>query len=278
MRHLIGIATWNYHEGTLAERIDRFAEMGYNAVSLSAADARAMAGGGTPDVEAAIRRHNLPVTIHAGLAPKGEPLSHDAILADFALFAQWHKRTGALLSINYDAAKIETGDGNWGFQSAAMVRVLGDMLAISDGAGFSVGVEDWPRDAEQSAFVDHLRRCEHYGVLIDLGHLNMRIAKAEGGGFSLDAAREYLDRFELPVNELHVHNNDGKRDLHAPPTTGTADMAAIAKLLIEKGVNCVSTIEIVPAWCGLTEEQGLHAAREAVDFWRGTFAEPRSPE
>lgn len=279
MKHIIGIATWNYREGTLAQRIDRFAEMGYTAVSLSAADARALARGETPDVEAAIRRHDLAITIHAGLAPKGEPLQHDAILADFSLFAQWHKRSGALVSINYDAAKLQTGDGKWEFQSAAMVRALEDMLEMSVAAGFSVGVEDWPRDAEQSAIVDHLRKYEHYGVLIDLGHLNMRIPKPGGdGSFSIDAAREYLDRFDLPVNELHVHNNDGKADLHAPPTTGTADMAAIAKLLIEKGVNCVSTIEIVPAWCGLTEEQGLLAAREALDFWRGAFVEPRNPE
>ncbi len=116
-------------------------------------------------------------------------------------------------------------------------------------------------------------------MLIDLGHLNIRIPKPAGEStFSIDAAREYLDRFDLPVNELHVHNNDGRADLHAPPTTGTADMAAIARLLIEKGVNCVSTIEIVPRWCGLTEQQGLDAAREALDFWHNAFVDPRSPE
>jgi len=273
--HIIGIATWNYHEGTLAQRIEKFARMGYNAVSLSAADARALAKGETPDVEAAIFRHGLTVTIHAGFAPKGEPLPLDAILKDFAFFARWHEHTGALASINYDAAKMQTGDGKWEFQSKAMARALGDMLATLDGADFSIGVEDWPRDAEQSAFVDGLRGSERYGVLIDLGHLNMRIPKPAGdGSFSIDAAREYLERFDLPVNELHVHNNDGKHDLHAPPTTGTADMAALAKLLIQKGVNCVSTIEIVPAWCGLTEDQGLQAAREALDFWRGVFVEP----
>jgi len=144
---------------------------------------------------------------------------------------------------------------------------------MSAGANFSVGVEDWPRDAEQSAFVDHLRAYPHYGMLLDLGHMNMRIRKAGDADrpFPIEAARSYLDRFELPINELHVHNNDGKRDLHAPPTSGTADLAAVAGMLVEKGVNCISTIEIVPAWCGLTEEQGWQAARDALDFWRKTF-------
>lgn len=279
LEHLIGIATWNYGWGSLAERIDRFVEMGFNAVSLIARDARAMCSGETPDVADAIRRHSLAVTIHTGFAPQREPLPHDALLADFALFCRWHADTGALLSVNYDAAKIDTPDGTRVYQSAAMGRVLGDMLSMSAGADFSVGVEDWPRDPEQSAFVDHLRAHPHYGVLIDLGHMNMRIPKPGGdGSFSIDAARDYLDRFELPINELHVHNNDGKRDLHAPPTSGTADLTAVAGMLVEKGVNCISTIEIVPAWCGLTEEQGLQAAREALEFWRGVFQEPRSPE
>lgn len=273
MAELVGIATWNFVEGSLAERIDRFVEMGYNAVSLIAADARALCAGKTPEVEAAIARHSLPVTIHTGLAPTKEPVHAEALLADFESFTAWHARTGALVTINYDAAKIKTDNGVE-YQTEAMVGVVAEMLRISDGAGFRVGVEDWPLNAEQLREAQELRVCPHYGMLIDLGHLNMRVRKSLNdfdSPFPIETAKAHLDAMQLPVNELHIHNNDGQRDLHAPPTVGTEDLTAVAGLLKAKGVKCISTIELVPAWCGLTDEQGMFAAREALGFWREVF-------
>jgi len=277
---LIGIATWNFREGTLAERIDRFAAIGYNAVSLNTIHARPLARGEMPEVDDAISRHRLPVTIHGGLSPKGEPIPHDAIIAEFRSYAEWHARTGLLVSINFDAAKRQTDTGAWEMACDEMRDILAEMLSISNGAGFTVGIEDWPRNAEDLRFVEDLRAYPHYGMLIDLGHLNMRIRKSDDPDhpFSIDAAREYLDQMALPVNELHIHNNDGKGDLHAPPTTGTSDLRAIADLLAStgklasRGVKCVSTIELVPAWCGLTDEQGWVAARDALTFWRNVTA------
>lgn len=270
MTNLIGLATWNFAEGTLAERIDRSVEMGCNAVSLIRRDASALCRGETPDVEDAIVRHSLPVTIHGGLAPKGEHIDREALLADFKSITQWQARTGALAGISFDAANVRTDSGVWEPQVEAMHGVLKEMLVISAGAGFTVGIEDWPRTAEHNRAVEDLMSFRHYGMLLDLGHMNMRIRKNTdpSARFPIDAAREYLDRITVPINELHVHNNDGIGDLHTPPTTGTADLTAVASLLAAKGVGCISTIELVPAWCGLTEEQGWEAVPEAIEFWR----------
>lgn len=275
MSNLIGIATWNFSQGTLAERIDRFAAMGYNAVSLIFSDACAMSRGEAPDVEEALDRHSLAVTLHGGLAPTKELLQTDALLADFESFVRWQARSGRLVSVNYDAAKIRTERG-FEYQSEAMHDVLAKMLELSNGAGFTVGVEDWPRNSEQFAFVEDLTRYPHYGMLIDLGHLNIRLERADGQdqSFPAEVARKHIDRMPLRVNELHVHNNDGKRDLHAPPSVGTSDVRALAKILKSKGVDCISTIELVPAWCGLTEDQGWQAAEEALSFWGNAFRSP----
>ena len=192
MADLIGIATWNFSEGSLTQRINRFVEMSYKAVSLIASDARALCKGETPDVEEAIKRHSLPVTIHTGLAPTRQPVQADALIADFKLFTEWHSKTNSLVSINYDAAKINTGDGNWEYQTAAMCDVVAKMLDISDGAGFTVGIEDWPLNDEQLREADELRAYPHYGILIDLGHMNMRIRKPDDPDdvFPIDTVRE----------------------------------------------------------------------------------------
>jgi len=277
MTDLIGIATWNFKTGTLAERIERFAAMGYNAMSLNMRDARALALGDTPDVEAAIVNRKLPITIHGGLAAKGEPIPVDDVTRDINLFLDWHSRTGLLVSINFDAPKMQNAEGVWEIQTEAMIAVLARMLELTADAGVTIGIEDWPRTPKDLKLVDDLRKHPHYGVLIDLGHLNMRISKTDDPdrSFSIDAARQYLESMQLPVNELHIHNNNGHKDLHAPPTVGTCDMPALASLLFSmgkpksRGSRCVSTIELVPAWCGLTEEEGFSAASDALGFWRG---------
>ena len=281
MTDLVGIAIWNFGQGTLAQRIERAVSIGYNAASLIMRDARALAQGELPEVEDVLLQHRLPITIHGGLAAKGEPIDHEVLASHFQSFTTWHSRTGLLRSVNFDAAKRLNELGDWVIDCDDMHDVLAELLGISHGAGFTVGIEDWPRCEEDLRYVEDLRAYEHYGMLIDLGHLNMRIAKADDPEhpFSLEAARDYLDKMILPVNELHIHNNDGKRDLHAPPDVGTSDVRALAGLLRSsgklnaRGTNCVSTTEIVPAWCGLTEEEGWQATARALNFWRDLAAE-----
>lgn len=270
----VGIATWNYHEGTLADRIRRFAAMGFDAVSLSPGDASALCGGLTPDVEEEILSRGLAVTIHGAFTPGGNTTPDEVLLAEFQSYVGWHARTGLLYSVNYDAAGLCGADGEWEYDARTMRRVLRQMLSASNGSGVSVGVEDWPRTRDQLESVADLRAYPHFGILIDLGHLNLRVREGgpPGDDFPLKAARGYLDAVDLPINEVHVHNNDGVRDRHAPPTRGTADLAALAGILRRKGAHCVSTVEIVPAWCDLSEEQGVEAAREALDFWRTACA------
>lgn len=279
MTELIGIATWNFSEGTLAERIERFVGMGYNAVSLNTIDAAPLARGEMPEAEAAILWHSVPVTIHGGLGPKGLPIDRGRILTDFRAYCDWHARTGLLVSVNYDAATQKTGSGETRFRCEEMRDTLAEMLSMSGGMGFTVGIEDWPRTSEDLAVVESLRAHPHLGMLIDLGHLNMRIAKSDDPDqpFLIEAAREYLANMVLPVNELHVHNNDGAKDLHAPPEVGTSDLRALSRLLHDtgklalRGASCVSTIELVPAWCGLMEAEGWSAAAEALGFWRNAL-------
>lgn len=271
MAELVGIATWNFREGSLARRIERFAAMGFDAVSLIGSDGAALCHGAMPDVEEAILKHSLAVAIHGGLLSGEGRVDKEALLADFEQFLKWNERTGALHTVNYDAAAVRTDDGGCRYLAEEMRSVLAAMLARSNGAGFSVGVEDWPRDREQMAEVSQLAAYAHFGILIDLGHMNMRVRSGGGGEFPAKAAQSYLDAISLPVNEIHVHNNDGTRDMHAPPMSGSADLVAVADMLRRKGATCISTIEIVPGWCGLTEDEGWSAARESLRFWREVF-------
>lgn len=275
MTDLIGIATWNFREGTLAQRIETFARMGFNAVSLIAGDACAMCNGQTPDVEKVVDKHSLAVAVHGGFMI-GEKLIPDyVLLSDFECYASWNEKTGALHTVNYDAALVTNEQGERDYDAESMCRVLRRMLSMSNEAGFSVGVEDWPRNPEQMKDVAELAVYSHFGILIDLGHMNIRIRdeRTKDELFPARAAQQYLDNISLPVNELHVHNNNGIKDQHAPLDLGNADMAAVAGMLRRKGTTCISTIEIVPAWSGLSEEEGLKAAADSLALWHELFGE-----
>lgn len=275
MTDLIGIATWNFREGTLAQRIDTFASMGFNAVSLIAGDACALCSGQTPDVEKAIEKHELAVAVHAGFMAGDKHIPDYVLLGDFESYMCWYEKTGALHTVNYDAALVIGEDGSRDYDAESMCRKMKKMLSMSNGEGFSVGVEDWPRNPEQMSQAGELASYSHFGILIDLGHMNMRIREeqSEHDPFPVKAAQHYLDNISLPVNELHVHNNNGLKDQHAPLDSGNADMAAIAQMLRRKGTTCISTIEIVPAWSGLSEEEGLRAAEESLLLWHELYHE-----
>lgn len=275
MTDLIGIATWNFREGTLAQRIDTFARMGFNAVSLIAGDACAVCTGQAPDVEKVIEKHSLAVAIHGGFMVGEKLIADYVLLNDFDHYASWNEKTGALHTVNYDAALLTNEHGERDYDTESMCRVLKRMLSISNGEGFSVGIEDWPRNPEQTEAVADLTAYSHFGILIDLGHMNMRIWEDRGRDepFPVKDAQHYFDNITLPINELHVHNNNGIKDQHAPLDMGNADLEAMAGMLRRRGTTCISTIEIVPAWSGLNEEEGLKAAEESLTLWRQLFCE-----
>jgi sugar phosphate isomerase/epimerase len=267
---VIGIATWNFVDGTLAERIDRFAGMGFEAVSLLARHAAEMARGETPDVEEAITANSLGVAIHGGMMSKAGSLDESALLSDFEAFLDWHSRTGALNTVNYDAASVCV-EGQSVYDAKGMRSVLGKMLEMSNGAGFTVGVEDWPRDAEMLEAVADLLKFNHYGVLIDLGHMNMRIHATEAP-YPIDRAQAYLDDIRLPINELHIHNNDGAHDQHCPLDRGTADFDVVARMLRPRCASTLFTMEIAPQLCGLSEEVCIEGSVAALARWRLLFS------
>ena len=110
------------------------------------------------------------------LMNNGDLVSADSMVADFESYLEWHERTGALHTVNYEAAYTVAEDGEREYAVDFTKAVLDKVLAMSNGAGFSVGVKDWPRSREELAPVAELQAYPHFGILVDLGelHLNVR--------------------------------------------------------------------------------------------------------
>ena len=65
---------------------------------------------------------------------------------------------------------------------------------------------------------------------------------------TLEQFREAFDSKEFPVFEIHLHNNDGSKDMHHFLQCGTLDMEIIFSLLKERNFEGVITIEAAPGY------------------------------
>lgn len=69
---------------------------------------------------------------------------------------------------------------------------------------------------EAVAYIDHLNElagCECFGICVDTGHLNL-LGKNQ---------YKYITTLGKRIKAFHIHDNDGMRDLHLAPYTGTVN-------------------------------------------------------
>jgi sugar phosphate isomerase/epimerase len=69
---------------------------------------------------------------------------------------------------------------------------------------------------------------------LDLGHCNLH-------GRSPAAM---IRRFAARLHHIHLHDNDGRSDLHLPPGTGNIDWPAVVKALVGVGYDRTITLEV----------------------------------
>lgn len=267
----IGIAAWNFNLGSLPEKLRLFAELGYTAASIN----NNLMDTLSPDEEAAANRvieeYDLILTFHGGFSKPNEPLDEDLALRRAERIFRWHKRTGRVLNTSYDVPNGESADGTRRKAPEQIIGVLRKVLERFASTDIRVLLEDCPLNAEAAGFFGKLtKEYPHLGILIDLGHMNIRLhGRSSETPLAPGSVEKYLRDIPWEIAELHVHSNDGSKDQHGPPYMPNADLVTAAKVLKDLGFHGVSTIELVPAWCGLPEEEIVPACRKSLEYWRG---------
>ena len=270
----IGIATWNLDGDSLDSKLRGFADMGYNAGSvlgnfldrISPADLRA--------VEHTIEQRDLLLTVHSSFQGPDKMPDEAETLTQAERILDWHARTGRIAALTYDAPKIEVSAGVRRPDVTTITTILAKVLSLTAGSGIRVGMEDYPLNtADLDLLPDWANTFPHWGILIDLGHMNLRLRKPKHDPQPLapGAVEAYLRSVPLEIVEVHVHSNDGTADQHAPPYAPNADLESAARVLGELGFRGISTIELVPAWCGLAPDEILPAVRKSLAFWSDLF-------
>lgn len=274
----VGIAVWNFADGTIGSRTRAFAEMGYTSASVLGSFVS-----DTPDDELAefdevVADKDIRVTVHSGafkhLRETGEM---SQVVAEAESVVAWHSRTGRVACLTYDMPfNAEIREGVWRKTPDPAVPALLEVLRITQGTGIRVGFEDCPMDTETMArFGDRVPEFAHWGVLVDLGHMNMRLRgpRHDPQPLDKDGFAKAIEAIPIDIIELHIHSNDGTKDQHAPPYTGNADIRGAAAALKRIGFAGISTIELVPAWCGIPNDKAMEAAAESLAYWLSLSSE-----
>jgi len=264
-----GIAIWNYREqGTqLLDLIREFADFGFDCLSCQSRQLVHCEDSQAGEIVAALDERDLRVTMHGNFdMTQGEVETAVERLGD------------RLLTLTLDAAMTSNSCGHF-YDSARMARFLNEVEEITRGTSIRFGVEDFPLDKEAldayRSDLGALLECDRYGMLLDLGHLNMRARKVayfQQWGFPGNVTRA-----PLPVLEVHVHDNRGERDDHGHLGFGNAPFAEIARGLREINFDGVSTIEIAPSFHGSSPAESKPRARQSLECWQRIWDRSAEP-
>ncbi len=279
-----GLAIWHYPHRSIVENIRYFAAHGFPSVSVHGAQfVGAIADPAVSEaIAAAVRETGVVFTVHYCL-PRGHEVgavaSFEAGIRDIAA---WQRIHGLIAVLSFDVPQpIRDGVGIGGYLDFVLDTV----------PDCRVAVEDFGLTPAERAQIGHLKGNNRFGYLVDLGHLFIRMRGQNQSGKTLftnspsehpaidvpDAAAfvKALQSKEFPVFEMHLHNNDGVRDVHWFLEQGSLDIPAVSEALRVWGFDGVLTVESAPGYqfaCyGQEADEGI--LRTAA-YWRRCCEEP----
>jgi len=106
----------------------------------------------------------------------------------------------------------------------------------------------------------------------DTGNPFPYIERISNAGFShLHWCHEWLDKFKNRLLSIHIHDNDGEKDLHQIPFTGTVDWKRLSKLLSKSSYKKCVSLEVSMRNMGINDEniflaQSFNSAEKLSDM------------
>ena len=237
------LAAWHYPHRTMEENIVYFAEKGFKGISLLGSQTADMLREGRGEAVAAlIKKYGLTLTVHGKMPSTHNPEDVAAFEEEIRLFGEWQKAYGVMHILSFDVSrKIRDNFVPYG------------RFVLETVPEITIAVEDVGLNAEEYRQMEILGEDKRFGVLVDIGHMFLRLTaqKKDEVWSSQQWHKRFVDALRaLPlwIPEIHLHNNDGRRDMHWFLEEGDLDIPMISRVLDEIGYNQVLTIESAPGF------------------------------
>ncbi|MDH7569829.1 MAG: TIM barrel protein, partial [Armatimonadota bacterium] len=215
-----GIAVWNYKtpDVGLPALIQSFADDGFDAASLLMQAMVQTDDGELREIRRVAAERALALTLHGNF--ERTPAECERVLRLLG---------NTVAAITFDAAVLWE-DEKRRFHTAQMLPLLQEVQRVTEGSSVAFAVEDFPlNDSVLNAHREELTpllQSPRFGILIDVGHMNLR--RHQEAGFTHLSVAEYLQQVPLPIVEVHLHDNLGDRDSHGHFGFGNVDFAQVA--------------------------------------------------
>jgi sugar phosphate isomerase/epimerase len=256
------VTEWCTQSDDIFAKLEGFAAIGFDAISFL------YYPGCDRDVSwdelaAFLRENHLSAVTHGAIGEcKGsEPV--DTFYPFLEKNAEWKERHGNLVHIAFDPGYTRESQGSpMVFNMPAVARALRDAHDALTPLGVKVAIENWLTDpTPPPEYFSKVREAAGADIcaLLDLGHLNIAEHKGWLGGKNLE---ETIRAIDVPIIEVHVHDNDGTIDRHLPVGGGNADFERMLAALKESGFDGVLTIEIMPL--ALEKNLDLHEQLDRI--------------
>lgn len=276
-----GLAIWHYPHRTLVEnvryfsqRLDSVSVLGFHFLDACRED------GGEALYKALCERQPV-FTVHHKLPSSHDTEHVEGFNEEIALCARWQKQYGLLATLSFDVPQDIRDD---------IYPYLRTALDAFEGEKTRIAIEDFGLTNAEMRQLEPLQGNEHFGFLLDIGHLTMRLndshwspgktlftfsrlecpSRRLGTPVTRADYREAIVSKSFPIVEIHMHTNDGVRDMHwfLDEPGGVVDVQMLADLLCELRYDDVLTIESAPGFmfkcAGQAADEGIE---RTISLW-----------
>ena len=231
-----GVTIWNYKQKASLDAAQAFYDIGYDAVSWHGKYFSEMSDEGRDEIADFLSKNKMCFTIHHRL-PKAR--DDDDFYKDFYIhldrILNWQKKYGLLEGLSFDIYN----------EYESTLSYLEYAVKLFRGTGVFLACEDLPleQDVYERFFEKMLTPDDNFGILIDTGHLNIRMTQQ-----NKREPKNFIDAFKklpLQVKEIHLHDNLGLDDDHMYSGYGTLPHNAIMQGLKEICFDGIVSVEII---------------------------------
>lgn len=254
-----GVAIWNY-AGDAVENARRFKEAGFDAVSWNAPlFVERYNDDDRERVAEYLKESGQYLTMHNLLPdPDSKEIIEDCRKA-WRILADWNAKHHLLNGMTFDFC----------FPHDKQLPLLREVMDVFRGTGVFLACEDTPLNARtMEKFAKYITPEDDYGILIDLGHMNVRQNMME-----MHEPEDIMRTFKqlpLKLRELHLHSNWGRRDEHREVGYGNLPLKAVTDAAKEIGFDGIVTVEIVNSQQWTIDEhiaKAIDTSKRFFDSW-----------
>ena len=271
-----GVAAWHYPHRTTLENVEYFISRGHESISLLGSHFnRALSDEQTAQKLAElVKESGIILSVHYKL-----PLDHsEEKVSEYKevidRYADWQDKYGLIEILSFDVEDA-IRDNVTAYIEYAMEKVNCPKIAV----------EDFGLNESERAQLKVFKGNERFGYLVDIGHTYIRMRGQNQSGKTLftnapdecpicekpsfDEFLKAIKSKDFPIFEIHLHNNNGDKDMHNFLEIGDIDMSVIARVLKEIDFDGILTIESAPGFqfkCVYPESD--IKINQTFDYWK----------